>query len=433
MPHSRRAGNFSYRQRKQRGAALMVMLVIMIIGSAAFLVSSLSRLGLSIERAKITSDALAQAKEALISRAVVDATHPGSLPCPDLLTNIPGTNVPNDGAADLLSGNNCPSYIGRLPWKTLGLPDLRDESGERLWYALSPNFRDDNSNPVNSSNKGTLLVYDNSGTTLLTPPGSEAVAIIFSPGNIGASQQRDTANQNSPQNYLDIGPNSRNNAIAGGPFIAADKTNSFNDRLMIISADDIIPTVEMRVTKELATAFANYLAANSNKYPYPANFTSCTSASCPSDTTQCIGKIPATQMSLQLPSWFKPNNWFDVIYYTAGTSSLPGGGGGGVGGGGKTGKGKKGAGGSGGGGGGGGGSTGCTVTFLSVLDTNNNTLTNNASALFLLPGTPLAGVIRTSVSSTNLQDYFEDSVNLIMDSTYQMPGASSNDLLYILP
>ncbi len=27
--------------------------------------------------------------------------------------------------------------LGRLPWKTLGLPDLRDAFGERLWYAVS--------------------------------------------------------------------------------------------------------------------------------------------------------------------------------------------------------------------------------------------------------------------------------------------------------
>jgi hypothetical protein len=27
--------------------------------------------------------------------------------------------------------------LGRLPWKTLGLPDLRDGDGERLWYAVS--------------------------------------------------------------------------------------------------------------------------------------------------------------------------------------------------------------------------------------------------------------------------------------------------------
>jgi hypothetical protein len=31
--------------------------------------------------------------------------------------------------------------LGRLPWKTLGLPDLRDGHGERLWYAVSTKYK----------------------------------------------------------------------------------------------------------------------------------------------------------------------------------------------------------------------------------------------------------------------------------------------------
>lgn len=248
---------------KQRGAALMVMLVIMIIGVAAILVSSLNSSSLQIARDKTNAAALVQAKEALIGRAVADLTSPGSLPCPD-------TN--DDGAAESpvgQPGGNCPSYIGRLPWKTLGLPDLRDGSGERLWYALSPNFRDYVTlNPINSNSVGTLVVYDNSGVTLLTPPGSEAIAIVFAPGDIVASQQRDLANQNSPQNYLDLGPNSRNNATATGPFIVADKTNSFNDRLMIIGTGDLIPTVEMRVAREAKSCLDNYAVSSAGKYPW---------------------------------------------------------------------------------------------------------------------------------------------------------------------
>ena len=114
-------------QARQRGAALMLMLVIVVMGIAAALVGSLSTTALKNARQETTAVALAQAKDALIGRAVSDNNMPGSLPCPD-------TN--DDGSAELLSGNDCPSYIGRLPWKTLDLPDLRDGSGERLWYAL---------------------------------------------------------------------------------------------------------------------------------------------------------------------------------------------------------------------------------------------------------------------------------------------------------
>ena len=390
---------FNQRRGKQCGAVLMVMLVIMIIGAVTIFVMSLNSSALQIERDKITADALAKAKEALIGRAVADANRPGSLPCPD-------TN--NDGSAELLSGNNCPSYIGRLPWKTLGLPDLRDGSGEKLWYALSPNFRDDNSNPINSDNKGTLLVYDNSGTILLTPPGSEAVAIIFAPGNIVVSQQRDTtANQNSPQNYLDIGPNTINNAVAAGPFIAADKTGSFNDRLMIIRTRDLLPVVEKRAAKEVQGFLANYRVAN-GVYPYPANFNNCTfnssnplNSNCDSNETVCRGRFPLHSDALSypdwantLPAWFVNNGWFNVIYYSAGNSRLS--------------------------------------PAVAGCNTNLTVSGTSAAALFFMPGTPLGSITRPS---NNLLDYLEDAENQNMDDIYVKPGTTttSNDSLYTLP
>src|SRR3972149_3020211 len=86
-------------------------------------------------------DALAQAKAALIMYVTItnlSTTRPGAFPCPD---------TDNNGTANLYSGTNCPGYVsgsdvyvGRLPWQTLGLPDLRDSSGERLWYAVSRDF-----------------------------------------------------------------------------------------------------------------------------------------------------------------------------------------------------------------------------------------------------------------------------------------------------
>jgi len=418
-------------KQRQRGAVFIVMLVFMIMGVAAFLVSSLNSSALQIKRDAVTANALAQAKEALISRAVADPNSPGSLPCPDI--DSTGLNVANDGVADMLTGSHqCPSYIGRLPWKTLGLPDLRDGSGERLWYALSPNFRDYYpSNPINSNSVGTLLIYDNTGTNLLTPPGSEAVAIIFSPGDIVASQQRDAANQNLVQNYLDIGPNSINNATQGGPFISANKTTSFNDRLMIIKVSDIIPIVEMRVAKDLTTAFANYVG-HYGEYPHPANFATCTSisATCSSDTSQCIGKIPDADLALFMPAYFTPNKWFNVIYYTAGTNSLSGGTG-------SAGHGSSGSGRAGrwvgGGGNGSGGSatgsgTGCYAPTLSIAGASVN-------ALFLMPGTPLSGITRTDMSSSpnNLPSYLENAENQNLDDLYVLPSTGSNDSIHILP
>ena len=143
------------------------------MGAATILVSSFSKATLQIERDKKTAEALAQAKEALIGYAINvqfpnsnscyntfthinNCPRPGELPCPD-------TN--NDGSAD--SCSNQSDRLGRLPWKTLGLPDLRDGSGERLWYAVSNNFKNNprgncytagSSGCLNSDTMGTISV-----------------------------------------------------------------------------------------------------------------------------------------------------------------------------------------------------------------------------------------------------------------------------------
>src|SRR5688572_33016507 len=120
------------------------------------------------------------ARQALIGRAVADATRPGSLPCPD---------NDDDGSADLFAGSACASYIGRLPWRTLGVGDLRDQHGQRLWYALSPAFRDHPAAPpLNSDTRGSLTVYSNSEATVLA---SDAIAVVFAPGFPLRAQVRD--------------------------------------------------------------------------------------------------------------------------------------------------------------------------------------------------------------------------------------------------
>ena len=105
--------------RREDGFVALLTLLVLVIGSLYLIVDGLNAAaaGATLHREDVTALALQQAKEALIARAAFDLNHPGSLPCPDR---------DNDGVADLLAGNNCFSYIGRLPWKTLGLPDLRD-------------------------------------------------------------------------------------------------------------------------------------------------------------------------------------------------------------------------------------------------------------------------------------------------------------------
>ncbi len=242
----------------------MVMLVIVVLGAAAILVNSLSSTGLRNERDKITADALAQAKEALIGMALTYSDYPGSLPCPD---------TDNDGDAD--GGGNgidCSSYIGRLPWKTLGLPDLRDATGERLWYTLSRNVRRyASAHPLNSETTGTLSITG-------TYTASNLMAIIFAPGSSIASQNR--ANNglslcSNPSrcavNYLE---GSNANASPGSSpntnYQNASSTVSFNDQLISISHDQLFPLIEKRIAREVKSCLDDYAQEplNNNKYPW---------------------------------------------------------------------------------------------------------------------------------------------------------------------
>ena len=265
----------------------MVMLVIMIVGAAALLVSSLNSSSIKIARDKTTADALAKAKEALIGRALADINRPGSLPCPD---------TDDDGSAETLAGDECPSYTGRLPWRTLGLPDLRDGTGERLWYALSQKFHDDNSIHINSETQGTLSIGG-------TNAASSVIAIVFSPGPALNSASRSpsiTATcaslKNSPSvaqslcatNYLE-GSNAALNvsAVPATPnlnYQSANSSSTFNDQMILITHRELMPLVEKRIAREVKGCLDGYALANANKYPWAAPV---------SDTTNYTG-IPNT-------------------------------------------------------------------------------------------------------------------------------------------
>lgn len=172
----------------QRGAALIVMLVIMVMGIAAALANSLSITALNTARQETTAAALAQAKEALIGYAIAYGdTHAGKaqgyLPCPDTV---------NDGSANANQSNaqcvgaNIP-VAGRLPWRSLKLPPLRDGHGECLWYAVSGTFKAVAGGYMNGlmnwDTAGQFTIQDANGTALAGATAHDRpVAAIFSAG-----------------------------------------------------------------------------------------------------------------------------------------------------------------------------------------------------------------------------------------------------------
>ena len=125
--------------------------------------------------------ALSQAREALLGYAIsYDESHAGQgqgyLPCPD---------SGNTGSTALgACGSRGVAAIGRLPWRTLALPQLQDGWGECLWYAVSGSVKH---NPkalsLNWDSPGQFRLWRSDGHPL--PAASQdalAVAVIFAPG-----------------------------------------------------------------------------------------------------------------------------------------------------------------------------------------------------------------------------------------------------------
>lgn len=300
---------------QEHGAALMIMLIIMVLGTVAFLVSSLNSAAVQNARDKVTADALAQAREALIGyTAALSLTpsgskRPGDLPCPD--TDNDG--IPGD--ATYTTCNLQSQRIGRLPWKTLGIPDLRDGSGERLWYAVSTNFKNSSRiGTLNSDTFGTISVFSPDGTLVNDGGGSTgAVAVIIAPGNVlqrqdGTQQDRSNAGVNIASNYLDIatvGGNTEDNAN----FTDSSSTNGFiqgrikdsngniivNDQLLVITQDSIMQPIQKRVAGEVAQCLAEYASPSNSgfgRYPWAAKIDPTNSVSYNDRSGRLFGRVP---------------------------------------------------------------------------------------------------------------------------------------------
>lgn len=327
--------------RYQHGAVFIVMMVIMVLGTAAFLTNSLNSTSLQIARDKVTADALAQAKEALVGYAVKvqvsnstscspNCTRPGDLPCPD--TNNDGIAESSCGNASGISGQTL--RLGRLPWKTLDLIDLRDGSGERLWYAVSNNFKYNQrttcTSPgqvgcLNSDTVGTISIFSPDGTILNDGGGSTGVAaVILAPGDVlqrddGTQQDRSNAGINTPSNYLDIatiGGNTEDNAdftdgSSGNGFIEGrikdgNGRTIVNDQLLTISQADIMQPVQKRVAAEVRVCLEDYAANNNGRYPWATPLNDL--GTYHDNHEQYFGRIPDDLDTTRIDSSYVMNN-----------------------------------------------------------------------------------------------------------------------------
>jgi hypothetical protein len=327
-------------------------------GALYFIVERLDAAAVLRKRDEATTLALARAKEALIAFAASanltsGSSRPGDLPCPDRT---------NDGKAETSCGNSAGSHperrLGRLPWQTLGVDDLRDGYGEHLWYAVSNNFKNNTRTlPLNSDTVGTITVRDANGNVEFDGTGvNGVVAVIIAPGypltrQDGVVQNRIAANTNDPTHYLDniasednasFNDGSLDGFFSGPVFDPADPAVTIaNDRVVAITQSEIMAAIEKRVAAEVMNCLVGYAAANGGRYPWAADLAATAAGNFSDSANTLFGRVPNLMCNTggdghtppcdllpvgtvpggmlttwgSVPNCFVTNNWFSQNYW----------------------------------------------------------------------------------------------------------------------
>ena len=228
---------------------------------------------------KKTALALRHAKAGLIAYAVsYQERNPGRfgvLPCPDM--KIGG--LLGEGVAHGSCRSRHAAALGRLPWRTLGIPPLRDAHGECLWYAVSGAVK---SNPaawlLNADSRGSFVIQsaDHRSASAATDPAHRAVAVVLAPGAALPGQQRVTVagadicgGHDGAADYLErAGSAIDHRRVATGAdridhwLDASAARADFNDRIIYISAAELADAVYQRsdMAKHLSAPTADSLA-----------------------------------------------------------------------------------------------------------------------------------------------------------------------------
>jgi hypothetical protein len=339
----------------------LIVIVVVAIALVAALGLDASTRSIVRERDRLTEAALAQAREALVAYAAGHAINasvgPGYLPCPDL---------DNDGWAEStcgsLSGEGGQAQrLGRLPWKTLGLPDLRDGFGERLWYAVSSKHKGLLNCAASrtcvdmapASALGTITVRDAAGAivhdgTIGDPARAESggvAAVVLAPGPALARQRRECAPGEcdasgqclleppqrvatcDPANYLDAAEGLEDNArfvdrndaagralnrdgFIAGPVMREGRV-VVNDRIAVIAYGDLMPRVMRRVALEVAACLRFYASRpqNAGRLPAPAPACADPAATMHESPGATEGRVPDTPFDASAAAGGVPRWW----------------------------------------------------------------------------------------------------------------------------
>jgi hypothetical protein len=330
----------------QKGVAVWVVLLLL-SGAGGWIVymSSNTILARHLAMQKtITSLALAQqallayAQQPLgVTQCESNCPRPGDLPCPDRN---------NDGIAETSCSNT--ARLGRLPWKTLGIGDVRDGSGERLWYDVSEHYKNNpRILPLNLDTSGTWSMLSAEGVLWDATQGDGLVAVLIAPMHPlvredGWVQQREEAFSEIAKHYLDIHSLDNANPVekTGSGFVMAASSPHFNDVVWPITAGRMHQQMQKQVLSELKRSL-RCAAAPCTAFPSPAateddrclGFQSVTAGQCLSASAN-IGRLPldaaahwpgTTQHMLDGDArhhWFQQNGWREQVFYQAGPTQV---------------------------------------------------------------------------------------------------------------
>ena len=259
------------RRASQTGAALLIFMLIFLLAASYMAFSKLTVSDIHSDRQNSAASSLAQAKEALIGKAVSEQKNGffGFLPTPDLGSTRNSTPAEGNSAGNFPGNAQNLSVIGRLPWKSLGLPPLRDANGECLWYAVSGSAQGDTApTAFNWDTIGHFEVFGSDGTSSGTVSTTgisyhnRPLALIFSAGPPLSGQNRAVSTTDAVtecggnydvRNYLDsytadANINSIVNYFSGSTNNATGNASSFASPKSVITGDINVASASSQVT-----------------------------------------------------------------------------------------------------------------------------------------------------------------------------------------
>jgi hypothetical protein len=225
-------------RHRQRGAALLALAALVVMGATWGLMSAFNAVGRSQAQAAHNARVLAEAKAALVAWVAMRAleaaeTNPGRLPCPQAWGDVGSAS---EGRAAAVC--SAPA-IGWLPWRTLGLPALTDASGAPLWYAVAPGWHLPNSSAallINSNSPGRLTLDERPAVALLVAPGAALGADCH-----GRKQSQALRVPANPRDFLDCYQGTAFRTVPG----------LSNDQIVAVTTADLLPALEAAIAKRM--------------------------------------------------------------------------------------------------------------------------------------------------------------------------------------